>query len=70
MTITLCDRCGRRVKGTPKILEQTIYNPIDRLNCQTWNKTLVICNNCVNDFNNWLKSGPDYKPQFVMENKE
>lgn len=72
MTVTLCDRCGRRTKNRVELLV-----PTDRENGKlqvngVWfgNKGWVLCNNCVKEFNEWLAYPHSYIPDFIMEDSE
>ena len=52
-TKTVCDRCGKEIKGFPRLKIWKVRQKIK--------KKIELCSNCRKEFNNWMDGKKDGK---------
>ena len=70
MYIKICDRCGRQTLNKPSFLLPTIEEKGSyRVDNQWFGKPVCLCDDCINDFDNFRFNHKYYKINFEEVNE-
>ena len=67
MYIKLCDRCGRKIDNKPAFLLLAENGGNYQVNGQ-WGEPVILCNNCLIDFEDFRYNHESFNKQFIEEN--
>lgn len=71
MYIKLCDRCGRQTTNTPSFLVPvTNVEGTLQVDGAWFGKPICLCNDCIEDFDNFRYNHTKYKINFTEETHE
>lgn len=71
MYIKLCDRCGKQTSNGPAFLTPTSETQGSyRVNNTWFGEPVCLCEECLEDFNNFRYNHKKYKIKFIEETNE
>ena len=71
MYIQLCDRCGQQTKNKPAFLLPTTEDKGSyRVDNQWFGEPIVLCEDCLKDFDNFRWKHKKYEIHFIEETNE
>ena len=67
MYIKFCDRCGRKTDNKPAFLLPTKNGGSYQVNGQWFGEPIILCNNCLIDFEDFRVKHESFNKQFIEE---